>query len=94
MCHRTKFLGLAALGIALGWAAFDRLSSIRVAFAGRATAAEEKQVASSEHAWQRLKAGNNRFVEGMLEKQDLGANRRQELAKGQKPFAVVLAAPG
>jgi len=26
----------------------------------------------------------------MLEKQDLGASRRQELSKGQKPFAVVL----
>jgi carbonic anhydrase len=61
-----------------------------VAFADRATAAEGKQVVSPEQAWQRLKAGNNRFAEGMLERQDLGASRRQELAKGQNPFAVVL----
>ncbi len=94
MYHCTKLLTLAAagLGLALGWAVSDRLGSSRVAFAGRATAAaEEKQAAlSSEQAWQRLKAGNNRFVEALLERQDLGASRRQELSKGQKPFAVVL----
>ena len=37
-----------------------------------------------------MKAGNNRFAAEMLEKNDLGAARRQELARGQKPFAIVL----
>jgi carbonic anhydrase len=77
--------------MALGWAPPDRLASRRLAFADQAPAGEAKQAAlSSEKAWQRLKAGNNRFADGMLEKQDLGASRRQELAKGQKPFAIVL----
>jgi carbonic anhydrase len=59
-------------------------------FPARLRAADEKPALSPEQAWQRLKAGNNRFADGMLEKPDLGAGRRQELAKGQKPFAIVL----
>src|SRR5438132_12962455 len=51
---------------------------------------QDKQTPSAAHAWQRLKAGNNRFAADMLEKNDLGAARRQELAGGQKPFAIVL----
>jgi carbonic anhydrase len=91
MSHRTKLLILAAVVIALGWAASGRPGSTRLAFFARAIAADEKQAGPSpEQAWQRLKAGNNRFADGMLEKQELGASRRQELAKGQKPFAVVL----
>jgi len=58
-----------------------------------ATAGKEKQPAlSSEQAWQRLQAGNNRFAAAMLERQDLGASRRQELSKVQKLFAVVFTA--
>src|SRR5437868_3217884 len=92
MYRCTKLVTLAAvgLGIALGWVGWDRLGSTRVAFIDRATAAEDKQVPSSEQAWQRLQAGNNRFAEGMMERPDLGASRRQELSKGQKPFAIVL----
>lgn len=65
----------------------------RAAFAHpRASGADvqDKQTPSAAQAWQRLKAGNNRFAAEMLEKNDLGAARRQELASGQKPFAVVL----
>ena len=51
---------------------------------------QDKQTPSAAQAWQRLKAGNNRFAAEMLEKNDLGAARRQELAGGQKPFAIVL----
>jgi carbonic anhydrase len=80
------------LGIALGIAAATgRLGSSRPAFAGpTAAAAAPQQAPSSEQAWQRLQAGNNRFAEEMLERKDLGRTRRQELANGQKPFAVVL----
>src|SRR5437870_4705471 len=51
---------------------------------------QDKQTPSAAQAWQRLKAGNNRFAAEMLEKNDLGAARRLELAGGQKPFAIVL----
>lgn len=34
--------------------------------------------------------GNKRFVSGELEKKDIGDARRQELTKGQHPFAIVL----
>jgi carbonic anhydrase len=50
----------------------------------------DSQAMTAERAWQRLKAGNNRFADQMLDNPDLGAARRQELSKGQKPFAVVL----
>ncbi|TMQ32759.1 MAG: carbonic anhydrase [Planctomycetota bacterium] len=80
------------LGTALGFAAATgRLDLSRAASAGpTAAAAAPEQAPSSEQAWQRLQAGNNRFVEEMLERQALGRTRRQELASRQKPFAVVL----
>jgi carbonic anhydrase len=93
MCHCKKPLTLLAvgLGIALGWAASDRLGWNFMALANRTTAADDKPAGPSpEQAWQRLTAGNNRFAAGMSERPELGAARLQELAKGQKPFAVVL----
>jgi carbonic anhydrase len=38
----------------------------------------------------KLMDGNKRFVSGTLAQKDIGAGRRSELAKGQKPFATVL----
>lgn len=47
---------------------------------------------TAEDALQRLKQGNARFAADKLDqKKDLGAKRRGDLAKGQKPFAVILA---
>jgi len=89
---RLMILVGVGLGTALGFAAATgRLDLSRAASAGpTAAAAAPEQAPSSEQAWQRLQAGNNRFVEEMLERQALGRTRRQELASGQKPFAVVL----
>jgi len=42
-------------------------------------------------ALQRLKAGNARFAADKPSTRDVGKSRRAELAKGQKPFAIVLA---
>jgi carbonic anhydrase len=41
-------------------------------------------------AWQRLQAGNQRFALDKPAGKDIGGKRRAELAKGQRPFAVVL----
>lgn len=38
-----------------------------------------------------LKRGNKRYIEGKMENFDLGEKRRNELIKGQKPFAVIVA---
>ncbi len=38
----------------------------------------------------RLVDGNKRFISGDLSKKDLGDTRRQELTKGQSPFATIL----
>jgi carbonic anhydrase len=38
----------------------------------------------------KLLDGNKRFVSGELAKKDIGESRRQELTKGQSPFATVL----
>ncbi len=38
----------------------------------------------------RLLDGNRRFVSGELAKKDIGETRRQELTKGQSPFATVI----
>jgi carbonic anhydrase len=72
------------------------LCLIAIVFAGGAyfnmlCAAEEKAAISAEQAWQLLKEGNHRFAADRSEHKDLGQKRRQELVKGQQPFAVVLA---
>ncbi len=51
-------------------------------------AAQEKFTAADALAL--LKAGNTRFAKDKLEARDLGADRRLELVKAQKPFAIVL----
>jgi carbonic anhydrase len=43
-----------------------------------------------EKALERLKAGNARFVADKPVAKEVGEQRRKELAKGQRPFAVVL----
>ena len=45
---------------------------------------------SANEAIQRLVDGNRRFVTGQFALKDLGNDRREELVKGQKPFAVIL----
>jgi carbonic anhydrase len=45
---------------------------------------------SGEAALQKLIEGNNRYTSGKHLAKDLGAGRREELLKGQNPFAVIL----
>jgi|SRR5208283_569242 len=48
-------------------------------------------VGSGNEAQQKLMDGNQRFVTGDLSAKAIGGSRRQELIKGQHPFATVLA---
>jgi carbonic anhydrase len=52
--------------------------------------AQEQLSPTPGQALQRLKDGNDRFAADKLEPKDLGAKKRQELAKGQRPIAAVL----
>jgi carbonic anhydrase len=45
---------------------------------------------SGNEAQDRLMEGNKRFMTGNLSTKDIGQGRRQELSKGQHPFATVL----
>ncbi len=54
-----------------------------------AWAAEPGNV-SAEEAMRRLKDGNDRFVEGRATHDHQQPDRRAEIAKGQKPFAVIV----
>lgn len=45
---------------------------------------------SANEAVQKLIDGNKRFVTGQFSLKNLGDARREELVKGQKPFAVIL----
>jgi carbonic anhydrase len=51
--------------------------------------AQEKPAPTAEEAWARLKKGNEKFIAGS-KSADASAERRQEVAKGQHPFAIVL----
>jgi carbonic anhydrase len=57
-----------------------------VFFAGLVIAMTEK----GNEALQKLMNGNKRFVSGTLAQKDVSAKKREELTKGQKPFATVL----
>jgi hypothetical protein len=52
--------------------------------------AQAEEAPTAAKALEQLKAGNARFASDKLGAKNLGADRRQELAKGQKPFAVIL----
>jgi len=58
-------------------------------FAG-ASISQEAALPTPDGALQLLKAGNERFAQGKLAARDIGARRRATLAKGQKPFAIIL----
>lgn len=44
----------------------------------------------SDEVFTKLVEGNKRFVTGNLAQKDLGESKRKELAKGQRPFAIVV----
>jgi carbonic anhydrase len=46
---------------------------------------------TAQDAWDRLRAGNERFVSNRMEHPDQSPPRRVQVAKGQHPFAAVLA---
>ncbi len=52
---------------------------------------QEPAAPTADGALKLLKDGNDRFAQDKLAPRNLGAERRAVLAKGQKPFAVVLA---
>ena len=52
--------------------------------------AQEKPTVTSEEALQRLKKGNEKFVADPSVSPKVTEERRQEVAKGQHPFAIVL----
>jgi carbonic anhydrase len=54
-------------------------------------AAHCQEAPTPEQAWKLLKDGNARFASDKFATKNVGAPRRAALAKGQKPFAVVLA---
>jgi carbonic anhydrase len=85
-------LVIASLCIVLGYAVTAGRFNVggNVLADQTATVHQEKESQPWIRAWQRLKAGNNRFAADMQEKNDIGFARRQQLAAGQKPFAVVL----
>src|SRR5471032_637563 len=56
----------------------------------RAQEKEPKQP-TAEEALKRLKEGNSRFVAEKPAEKNLGKVRRAELAKGQAPYAIILA---
>ncbi len=62
------------------------ISVVVLVFAGFVFAGGE----TADEALKKLMDGNQRYVTGNLAQKDLGDAKRQELAKGQKPFAIVV----
>jgi len=51
---------------------------------------EPSEVNSVEKSLKLLKEGNTRYVEEKLENIDLSSRKREQLASGQKPFAIIV----
>ena len=47
-------------------------------------------VSAGDESLQKIMDGNKRYVQGKLASKDIGDNKRKELTKGQKPFAIVV----
>jgi len=67
------------------------LAALAIATARAAIAAVHAPTMSAEQALKLLLEGNQRFVAGKLEHPNQTPARRAEVAKGQHPFAAVLA---
>src|ERR1700676_5009441 len=50
----------------------------------------QEKITPPAAALAKLKAGNTRFANDKLALRNLDTERRKELAKGQKPFAIIL----
>ena len=48
------------------------------------------EVKTGDEALERLKKGNEQYVNGSIENVDVSSERRQQLENGQNPFAVIL----
>jgi carbonic anhydrase len=78
--HFLKLAGGAALGLSL---------SARSIFAAAGDIPKPQNVLSPEEALNRLRAGNERYVSGVMRRHDFNAER-DVLAGGQNPFAGIL----
>lgn len=84
LLSRREALWLASLSAAgATLAAFVPTSS------PQAAPPQEATVTNADQALQRLKEGNQRYVAGAMTRPHQTADRRAEVAKGQKPFAIV-----
>src|SRR3954469_7916942 len=88
MRHLKAMLLAAVLGVA-GWTMFARQHPAAVADTPHHAAGEAAAVAPAD-AMRKLKEGNERFVNQKLTNTERDTARREEIAKGQHPFAVVL----
>jgi len=70
---------------------FVRVAGLVLVVAGIHTIyAAEPTTVTADEALARLKAGNERFVTGRFLHPNEDADRRAEVAKGQKPFAIIV----
>jgi carbonic anhydrase len=88
------FLGLAAFAAGCATTQESHATHITVDRQGPAAPAAHAAPAAPSmlprDAWQRLRAGNARFVDGRMKHPNQSFARRVEVAKGQHPFAIVL----
>jgi carbonic anhydrase len=88
-------LGLAVFAVGCATTKESHTTQTSVDYQGQVTptahAAQASPVMSPQDAWQRLRAGNARFVDGRMEHPNQSHARRAEVARGQHPYAVVLA---
>jgi carbonic anhydrase len=69
----------------------SRLGAASLLFLLSGPLVRAQEIPSAAEALERLKAGNVRFAEDKSGPKNIGKERRQELAKGQKPYAIILA---
>jgi carbonic anhydrase len=93
----TRFIALAGVFVAPIWLSITDVSraapSAEAADAPAAVQSSDAKIAapSADTAFERLVAGNRRFVAGKSEHPSDTVQRRDELRESQHPFAIVLA---
>ena len=81
---RREFMRLSGVTVVSTFLVADRLTQV-----SQATSNSETPVINADEALQRLNEGNQRFVAMKPIHPNFTAKRRTEVAKGQKPFAII-----
>jgi carbonic anhydrase len=88
---KAKPINLILEGTPMSWSMRLLVTTCAVLLVGPTGFGQEAKGPTAEQALKMLKEGNSRFVKEPAKTKEVTTDKRKELAKGQNPFAIILA---